>query len=150
MYRYSGDPVASGVKILSFWLARLRAEVGIPEKAHHYPGQLSGGQTQRVGIARALALHPQVPLSDEAASGLDPDATESILASPRNLLDELGVSIILITHEIDVVRKIADSVAVLRAGRIVARGSARELIADLLSATGRQLLPIKPSRAHER
>ena len=125
-------------------VGELLDQVGIPEKARHYPGQLSGGQKQRVGIARALALHPQVLLSDEATSGLDPDATASILALLRNLRDELGVSIILIAHEMDVVRKIADRVAVLRAGRIVESGSVRDLIADPLSATGRQLLPIKP------
>jgi D-methionine transport system ATP-binding protein len=128
-------------------VAELLDHVGIPEKARHYPGQLSGGQRQRVGIARALALHPQVLLSDEATSGLDPDATGSILALLSNLRDELGVSIILITHEMDVVRKIADRVAVLRAGRIVESGSVRELIADPRSAIGRQLLPIKPSSA---
>jgi D-methionine transport system ATP-binding protein len=126
-------------------VADLLDHVGIAEKARHYPGQLSGGQKQRVGIARALALHPQVLLSDEATSGLDPEATESILTLLKNLRDELGLSVILITHEMDVVRKIADRVAVLKAGRIVESGSVRELIANPASAIGSQLLPIKPS-----
>ncbi len=116
--------------------------VGLPDKADHYPGQLSGGQRQRVGIARALALGPQVLLSDEATSGLDPEATESILALLRQLTDRFSLSVILITHEMDVVRGAADQVAVLREGRIVERGSVGELVADPYSATGGQLLPV--------
>jgi D-methionine transport system ATP-binding protein len=126
-------------------VSELLDHVGIAEKARQYPGQLSGGQRQRVGIARALALHPQVLLCDEATSGLDPEATESILSLLKNLRDELGVSIVLITHEMDVVRKVADRVAVLRAGRIVESDGVREFIANPHSAIGRQLLPIKPS-----
>jgi D-methionine transport system ATP-binding protein len=126
-------------------VAELLEHVGITDKADSYPGQLSGGQRQRVGIARALALHPQVLLSDEATSGLDPQATASILTLLRNLRDQLGLSIILITHEMDVVRNVADRVAVLRAGEIVENGGVRELISDPRSAIGRQLLPIKPS-----
>jgi D-methionine transport system ATP-binding protein len=128
-------------------VAELLDHVGIADKAGFYPGQLSGGQRQRVGIARALALHPQVLLSDEATSGLDPQATESILTLLMNLRDELGLSIILITHEMDVVRTVADRVSVLRAGEIVESGSVRELIANPASQIGRQLLPIKPSPA---
>ncbi len=116
--------------------------VGLPDKAHHYPGQLSGGQRQRIGIARALALGPQVLLSDEATSGLDPQATESILALLRQLKDRFSLSVILITHEMDVVRGTADQVAVLRQGRIVERGSVGELVADPASVTGGQLLPV--------
>ncbi len=116
--------------------------VGLPDKAHHYPGQLSGGQRQRIGIARALALGPQVLLSDEATSGLDPQATESILALLRQLKDQFSLSVILITHEMDVVRGTADQVAVLRQGRIVERGSVGELVADPASVTGGQLLPV--------
>jgi D-methionine transport system ATP-binding protein len=130
-------------------VAELLDHVGIADKANFYPGQLSGGQRQRVGIARALALHPQVLLSDEATSGLDPQATESILALVRRLRDEFGLSIILITHEMDVVRTVADRVAVLRAGRIVESGSVRELIANPHSTIGRQLLPMKPIAADE-
>ncbi len=127
----------------------LLEHVGIADKANYFPGQLSGGQRQRVGIARALALHPQVLLSDEATSGLDPQATESILALVRRLRDELALSIILITHEMDVVRTVADHVAVLHAGKIVESGKVGELIADPASSIGRQLLPIKSMPADD-
>ncbi|RFU49289.1 methionine ABC transporter ATP-binding protein [Paraburkholderia sp. DHOC27] len=124
-------------------VAELLEHVGLADKAHLYPAQLSGGQRQRVGIARALALHPQVLLSDEATSGLDPQATESILALLRQLRDEFNLSIILITHEMDVVRTVADNVAVLRAGQIVETGSVSSLVGDPDSQIGRQLLPIR-------
>lgn len=123
-------------------VSELLDSVGLPDKARHYPGQLSGGQRQRIGIARALALGPQVLLSDEATSGLDPQATESILALLKRLKDQLSLSVILITHEMDVVRRAADQVAVLRHGRIVEQGRVRELIADPASVTGGQLLPL--------
>lgn len=124
-------------------VAELLDHVGLADKADLYPAQLSGGQRQRVGIARALALHPQVLLSDEATSGLDPQSTESILALLRTLRDEFNLSIILITHEMDVVRSVADNVAVLRAGRIVESGPVARLVADPASPIGRQLLPIR-------
>ncbi len=123
--------------------------VGIGDKADRYPGELSGGQRQRVGIARALALQPQVLLSDESTSGLDPEVTGSILSLLKTLRDELGISIILITHEMDVVRTVADQVAVLRAGTIVESGSVRNLIADPYSQIGRQLLPVRSTPARE-
>ena len=123
----------------------LLGSVGLANQADHYPGQLSGGQRQRVGIARALALGPQVLLCDEATSGLDPEATASILALLRELRDRFSLSVILITHEMDVVRGTADEVAVLRGGRIVERGSVGELVADPASATGGHLLPVVAS-----
>lgn len=123
----------------------LLEHVGLADKANFYPSQLSGGQRQRVGIARALALHPQVLLSDEATSGLDPQSTESILALLRQLRDEFNLSIILITHEMDVVRNVADNVAVLRAGEIVESGSVSRLVGDPDSQIGHQLLPLRIS-----
>lgn len=123
--------------------------VGLPDKAGHYPDQLSGGQRQRIGIARALALGPQVLLSDEATSGLDPQATESILALLKQVRDQFGLSVILITHEMDVVRGAADRVAVLGQGRIIEQGSVRELVADPASEAGRRLLPIAASTSHD-
>jgi len=122
----------------------LLVSVGLPDKVDYFPDQLSGGQRQRVGIARALVLHPQVLLADEATSGLDPEATESILALLKSLRDEFGLSIILITHEMSAVRDVADNVALIQAGRIVEQGSVRQLIADPLSGIGRQLLPVRP------
>ncbi|MFF2321506.1 methionine ABC transporter ATP-binding protein [Agrobacterium sp. NPDC058088] len=96
--------------------------VGLADKAKAYPGQLSGGQKQRVGIARALAGKPALLLSDEATSALDPETTRSILALLKDINRKLGLTIVLITHEMDVVRAIADRVAVIDAGSIVEEG----------------------------
>src|SRR5262249_32198163 len=82
----------------------LLERVGMLHRANHYPSQLSGGQRQRIGIARGLALQPSVLLSDEATSGLDPDSTRAILDLLTGLRDDLGVTILVITHEMDVVR----------------------------------------------
>lgn len=117
--------------------------VELTGKAGHYPAQLSGGQQQRVGIARALALHPKVLLSDEATSGLDPQVTASILGLLRRLRDEFDLSVILITHEMDVVRRVADNVAAISGGRIVEHGRIQDLVANPASPIGRQLVPLR-------
>ncbi len=96
--------------------------VGLADKARNYPAELSGGQKQRVGIARALATEPRVLLSDEATSALDPDTTRQVLALLKTVNRELGLTIILITHEMHVVREIATRVAVMDAGSIVEEG----------------------------
>lgn len=101
----------------------LLALVGLEDKATAYPSQLSGGQKQRVGIARALASHPKVLLSDEATSALDPQTTRSILDLLADINKRLGITIVLITHEMEVVRQIADRVAVIEKGRIIEEGS---------------------------
>jgi ABC-type methionine transport system ATPase subunit len=116
--------------------------VGMLHRAHHYPSQLSGGQRQRIGIARGLALHPSVLLSDEATSGLDPETTGSILELLRELRDDLGVTILVITHEMDVVRGIADHVAQLDHGRIVEQGPVAEVVRRSDSELSRSLLPV--------
>jgi len=126
--------------------AELLDRVGLSAKAGHYPYQLSGGQRQRVGIARALALRPSVLLSDEATSGLDPDSTRSIVALLKELRDDLGLSILFITHEMDTVLQVADSVARLDHGRIVESGRIVELLRDPASGLGRAL---RPARSHE-
>ncbi|OZM71631.1 methionine ABC transporter ATP-binding protein [Amycolatopsis antarctica] len=97
--------------------------VGITDKAWHYPDQLSGGQKQRVGIARALATSPRILLADESTSALDPETTGDVLRLLQRVNTELGVTIVVITHEMDVVRRIADTVAVLDSGRVVEQGS---------------------------
>jgi len=101
---------------------RLLALVGLADKSARYPSELSGGQKQRVGIARALATDPKVLLCDEATSALDPETTRSILALLKQVNRELGITILLITHEIPVIKEICDRVAVIEDGRIVEQG----------------------------
>ncbi|CAD6547107.1 methionine ABC transporter ATP-binding protein [Paraburkholderia metrosideri] len=122
-------------------VAELLERVGLGTHAHRYPHQLSGGQRQRVGIARALALRPSVLLADEATSGLDPDNTDSIIDLLRELRSDLGLTVLMITHDMHVVRKIADRVARLAHGRIVELGSLLELLGDPASELGQSLLP---------
>jgi D-methionine transport system ATP-binding protein len=104
--------------------------VGLSEKAKAYPSSLSGGQKQRVGIARALAARPALLLSDEATSALDPETTRSILALLKDINRKLGLTILLITHEMEVVRSIGDRVAVIDAGKIVEEGPVWSVFAD--------------------
>lgn len=96
--------------------------VGLSHLADRYPAQISGGQKQRVGIARALASRPKVLLSDEATSALDPETTRAILALLRQVNQELGLTVVLITHQMQVIKQVADRVAVIDAGRIVEQG----------------------------
>jgi D-methionine transport system ATP-binding protein len=114
--------------------------VGLEDKAAAYPGQLSGGQKQRVGIARALAADPALLLSDEATSALDPETTASILALLRDINRKLGLTIVLITHEMSVVRAIAGRVIVLDHGRIVEEGEAAAVFDRPQAALTRRLL----------
>jgi D-methionine transport system ATP-binding protein len=126
-------------------VAELLDRVGLSDHSGHLPAQLSGGQKQRVGIARALALGPSYLLSDEATAGLDPSTTKAILALLSHLRDEFGLAIILITHEMEVVREIADSVARIDGGRIIENGSVDGVILDPTSSLARELLPDRPS-----
>ncbi len=103
-------------------VAELLALVGLSDKAGHYPAALSGGQKQRVGIARALAASPALLLCDEATSALDPETTRSILALLKSLNQQLGITILLITHEMEVIKSVAHRVAVIDAGEIVEQG----------------------------
>jgi D-methionine transport system ATP-binding protein len=103
-------------------VSELLALVGLEEHRNKYPAQLSGGQKQRVGIARALANDPKVLLCDEATSALDPQTTNSILALLRDINRKLGLTIVLITHEMHVIRTICDRVAVIDGGKIVESG----------------------------
>jgi D-methionine transport system ATP-binding protein len=118
--------------------------VGMLPRANHYPAQLSGGQRQRTGIARGLATRPSVLLADEATSGLDPETTGSILRLLTELRDDLGVTIVVITHEMDVVRSVADVVAHLDHGRIVEYGRVGEVVRRSDSSLSRALLPDQP------
>ena len=96
--------------------------VGLVALRDRYPAQISGGQKQRVGIARALANRPRVLLSDEATSALDPETTRSILALLRQINRDFGLTVVLITHQMQVIKQVADRVAVLDAGRVVEEG----------------------------
>jgi D-methionine transport system ATP-binding protein len=120
--------------------AELLDLVGLPEKAGSYPAQLSGGQKQRVGIARALAANPALLLSDEATSALDPETTRSILALLKDINRRFGLTILLITHEMEVIRSIADRVAVIDQGRIVEEGPVWSVFAEPKSEVTQRLL----------
>lgn len=124
--RYSGLDRAE-VRSRVFELLDL---VGIADKAGAYPAQLSGGQKQRVAIARALANRPGVLLSDEATSALDPDATEAILALLRTLNAKLGLTVVLITHEMNVIRAVCRHVAVMEDGAVVEQGNVYDVFAN--------------------
>ncbi|WP_409294571.1 methionine ABC transporter ATP-binding protein [Peribacillus sp. SCS-26] len=108
----------------------LLAFVGLEDKAGHYPEQLSGGQKQRVGIARALATDPSILLCDEATSALDPDTTASVLALLKRIRQDYGITILMITHEMNVIRDICDRVAVLEDGNIVEQDSILNLFSN--------------------
>ena len=114
--------------------------VGLRDQARKYPRQLSGGQRQRVGIARALANRPQLLLCDEATSALDPETTQSILALLRDINARLKLTVVLITHGMDVIRAIADRVAVLDHGRVVEQGDVIDVFLRPKHATTRALL----------
>ncbi|MCO7127305.1 ATP-binding cassette domain-containing protein [Sporolactobacillus shoreicorticis] len=111
-------------------ISELIRMVGLEGKAAAYPAQLSGGQKQRVGIARALANNPKVLLCDEATSALDPKTTDSILTLLKEINKTLGLTIILITHEMTVIQKICDRVAVLDGGKIVEQGTVASVFSN--------------------
>jgi D-methionine transport system ATP-binding protein len=119
---------------------RMLDMVGLRDKAAVYPAKLSGGQKQRVGIARALVAGPSLLLSDEATSALDPETTLSILQLLKDLKATLGVTIILITHEMSVIREVCDHVAVLDHGRIIEQGAVWEVFGHPRTDLTRRLL----------
>jgi len=101
--------------------------VGLEDKSKHYPAQLSGGQRQRVAIARSLATNPHILLSDEATSALDPITSRSILNLLREINEKLNITIVLITHQMEVIEQICTKVAVLKEGKIVEQGNVEEI-----------------------
>lgn len=128
--------VAYPLEVAGWPKARIRQRVdellslvGLADKAGAHPAQLSGGQKQRVGIARALAPGPKLLLSDEATSALDPETTRSVLSLLREINRKLGLTILLITHQMEVVKQVCDSVAILENGLLVEQGRVLELIA---------------------
>lgn len=114
--------------------------VGLEDKADSYPAQLSGGQKQRVGIARALANQPQVLLCDEATSALDPETTTAVLDLLQDINRQMGLTILLITHEMHVIQQVCDRVAVIENGRIVESGSVLDVFTTPKTAQARRLV----------
>ncbi len=114
--------------------------VGLPDKADAYPAQLSGGQKQRIAIARALASDPKVLLCDEATSALDPTTTRSILRLIRDINQRLGITVIIITHEMAVVEEICSHVAILDHGKVMETGSVEEVFSNPKTEAGRRLV----------
>ena len=118
--------------------------VGLEEKANAYPAQLSGGQKQRVALARALARNPEMLLCDEATSALDPMTTQSILELLKKINAELGITVVLITHEMAVIRQICNKVAILDGGKLVEQGTVDDVFMHTKSAAGKRLFGILP------
>ena len=114
--------------------------VGLPDKADAYPAQLSGGQKQRIAIARALATDPKVLLCDEATSALDPNTTHSILTLIKDINRKLGITVVVITHQMSVVEEICDHVAILDGGVVVEQGEVKEIFANPKTAAAKRLV----------
>ncbi len=116
--------------------------VGLAGRGNSYPSQLSGGQQQRVGIARALAAKPEVVLCDEPTSALDAETTRQILTLLEQIRDTMGVTVVIITHEMGVVREICDSATMLEHGQILETGPVRKIVANPKSKLARELVPM--------
>lgn len=123
--------------------------VGLSDRLNAYPAQLSGGQKQRVAIARALATDPEVLLCDEATSALDPNTTRAILALLKEINETLGVTIIVITHEMKVVEQICNKVAVLDHGNVVENGFVKDVFLSPKSEIARELILPKSEAVHD-
>lgn len=121
-------------------VAQLLQLVGLADRANHYPSQLSGGQKQRVALARALAAGPKILLCDEPTSALDPLTTKSVLELLKDINQKLGVTIIIITHEIGVVKAICNRMVVIDSGRFAEQGDTASIFAAPASTTARLLL----------
>ena len=114
--------------------------VGLPDKADAYPAQLSGGQKQRIAIARALATDPKVLLCDEATSALDPNTTHAILQLIQQINRELGITVVIITHQMSVVEEVCNHVAILDGGRVVEQGDVAEIFSNPRTDAARRLV----------
>ena len=143
------DNISFSLEVAGYKKARIKERVDeilelveLKDKKNAYPLQLSGGQKQRVGIARALANNPDVLLSDEATSALDPQTTYSILELLNNINKKLNLTIVLITHELDVLRYSTNNMAVLEQGKIVERGPTESLFLNPKSDTSKRFISI--------
>ena len=126
-------------------VAELVELVGLSGREHNYPAQLSGGQIQRVGIARGLAAEPKVLLCDEPTSALDGTTTHQILDLIADLRERLGITVVIITHEMAVVREVCDTVTLLEHGRVVQTGSLLDVAGDPHGALAGELIPLPPA-----
>lgn len=127
-------------KDISKRVAELLEIVGLEDKAKYYPSQLSGGQKQRVSIARALANNPDILLSDEATSALDPKTTKSILALIKEIQVKFGLTVVMITHQMEVVKEICNKVAIMSEGEIVEVGGIHHIFTEPKSAIAKELI----------
>ena len=132
--------VGADKKTIAAKVRPLLALTGLEDKTSHYPAQLSGGQKQRVAIARALAAEPQVLLSDEATSALDPKTTEDILNLLKNINEKLGLTILMITHEMEVVKQICHKVALIEDGQLVETADVDTFFTAPKSALGQRFV----------
>ncbi|MDP4090917.1 MAG: ATP-binding cassette domain-containing protein [Bacillota bacterium] len=146
------DNIAFSLEVAGYKKGKIKERVDellelveLTDKRNAYPLQLSGGQKQRVGIARALANEPDVLLSDEATSALDPQTTFSILELLKNINNKLGLTILLITHELDVLKYSTSNMAVLEQGHIVENGPTESLFLNPKSETARKFISITNS-----
>ena len=130
-------------------VAEMLKLVELEDKAGSYPAQLSGGQKQRVAIARALANGPRLLLSDEATSALDPKTTKAILKLLEEINSRLGLTIVLITHEMNVIREICHRVAILESGKIVEQGAVKDIFLHHKSTTAREFLSKLPRTGYD-
>lgn len=119
--------------------------VELSDKINYYPNQLSGGQKQRVAIARALANNPDILLSDEATSALDPKTTKSILELIKSIQKKLGLTVVMITHQMEVIKEICNKVAVMSGGQIVEKGGVHHIFSDPQSDITKELISYLPS-----
>lgn len=143
--RIAGTPKAAAKKRAQ----ELLEIVGLTDKASAYPVQLSGGQKQRVAIARALATNPKILLCDEATSALDPQTTKAILALLREINERYGITIVIITHEMAVVREICNRVGIIGEGRLVEQGSVIDVFSHPQSREARELVLRNTGENHD-
>lgn len=127
----------------------LLKKVGLEEKANAYPSQLSGGQKQRVAIARVLANEPDILLCDEATSALDPETTKTILQLLKDIHDTMGITVVIITHEMKVIQEICSQVAVLESGVVQEVGSVKDIFAHPSSKAAKRLLLIEETEEED-
>lgn len=150
--RTVGDNVAFALEIAGWDRAKIKGRVKellevveLSDKIDSYPSQLSGGQKQRVAIARALANNPDILLSDEATSALDPKTTNAILELLKNIQQKFGLTVVMITHQMEVIRDICNRVAVMSDGRIVETGGVHHIFSAPQSEVTKELISYLPS-----